>query len=197
MRYLAPSSSSRWEALGHHVPVAARDREIIYESRKKAWLLVLGALAFVALGWFLIIVGADDSGWSLHRVAGPIGVVGIAFGALGVVFLLPRAIHRRPVLTLSEDGFIDGSMPGGNVFVPWTEVSELRLQQWGSVRFITGRVTEPERLQRQRNPLARALARANRPFGDIWIADSALPVSAELVIRGMRERWRTHHRADP
>ena len=128
-------------------PVSAREPEIIYESARKAWLLVLGALAFVAMGWFLITVAVDDSEWRLHRVAGPIGVFAIVFGALGVVFLLRRAIHRRPVLTLSDDGFIDGSMLGGNAFVPWSEVTELRIQRWGSVRCITGRVTEPDRLR--------------------------------------------------
>lgn len=171
------------------VVVVAPD-EVIYESRRKAWMLVSIAILFMVGGWFLVAVVSHDEGFAHRRSAAPFGVLSVALGTVTFIVLAPRALRRRPVLTLTGEGFIDGSVMGGGCFIPWTEVTDLSLMRFGSVKCIAGRVRRPERLLSGKRGWARWLSRINRRFSDFWIADSSLPEPAEVLIERMHARWR-------
>ena len=66
----------------------------IYSSKKKSLVLLLGAIVFVALGFWLVIEAENFTGWRAKNpmLTRGIGVASILFFGLGAFIALKRVI---------------------------------------------------------------------------------------------------------
>lgn len=154
----------------------------------------LYAALFLVGGWFLIVVVPDDTDVRGHRLAVPVGVLTIVFGTMTLLGLGRRATRSRPLLTLSDRGFIDGTAMGGDAFIHWLEVTDLTLVTLGSTKIIAGHVKDPRQLKLRKRVVARSLSRLNRRFADFWIPTSTMAEPAESVMDRMLALWRPDSR---
>lgn len=162
--------------------------ETIYESRQRIAKLIGAMVVVIAGGGFLVAVVSSDDDFRWRSLAAPVGILGIVFGLVMLAVMVPRTIVRRPVLVLSDEGFTDGTVMGGGIFIPWQEITELSIVRLGSADNIFGRVEAPERLLAEKRGWARWASRLNRRFADFWISDATLPEPASAVIKRMRAR---------
>ncbi|MDW5313512.1 STM3941 family protein [Rhizobium sp. PL01] len=77
---------------------------VVHRSRRKMALLLLGAVAFVALGAFMMKVSYDEQGAGAFGVF--IGLVSILFFGLCAVVGLIRIFDRRPAIEFSGEGLL-------------------------------------------------------------------------------------------
>lgn len=113
-------------------------------SKKKAALLLLGSLGFVALGW-------------LMRTEQPvIGWIAIAFFGLGIPVSLFMMLTDRMYLLLDSRGFEMGS-PIKTVRVGWDEVDGFEMVRLNNVRMIAILYNSKYREQRLLRSAAQAL----------------------------------------
>lgn len=170
----------------------ASDGELVIpRSKKKSVATVLGCLAFVALGSWLVSI--DDPKFDARAKLA--GWAAIVFFGLLVLPALRLALARSPGLILRRDGFVDSSsaIPAG--FVPWREVRELVVSTVSSQRMLTVKVRDPEPYLRRGNLLQRALVRANlRLTGSpINLTSNGLRIGFDELVRLFREHCERAH----
>lgn len=143
--------------------------------------LVLGALAFVVIGAWMIVVGDSHRG-----IPTPIiGVASIAFFGAAFVYGVRSLLDSTPGLVLREDGFEDRSSGVAVGFVPWSEVRELAVMSIAGQRFLAVRVHEPAKYAARGNWWQRAAHRSNtvRCGTPIAISSNALRISFDALVR--------------
>ena len=104
------------------------DRLVIYPSRLKATLVLLGAIAFVALGIWIASPG-------MARRVGPWEVffgsyVGVPFFAACALSAAHRIVFRRPVVEMDATGITDSSNFFGVGHLNWDEVDRAVLYRY-------------------------------------------------------------------
>jgi hypothetical protein len=156
---------------------------LLFGVREKQRRAIGSCVLLVAMSVFVVTI--DDRGW-LVRIVGVLGVV--LFGTATALHLRRMSNSERPYVIISDDGFTDNG-PLGVGFVSWLEVTDLQWRRQRKANWVTGRVRDPARLDRERSPLAKVLARLERR-GDFWISDQLLSISAEEMLHLMIERWR-------
>ena len=171
------------------MPDADEGDLLVFESRGRLLKLAAVSLIFVAIGGALVTFGNGGT----RPLGIPVPLVGwacLAFFGLCLVYFSWRLVvaSRSPLLRLTADGFYDETSMGGT-FVRWDDLASLEVVSFGTARCVAGRVHDPDRLQSQRSGLRRVVARANRRFADIWIADGSLPMTAGELRDLMVERW--------
>src|SRR5262245_60883536 len=95
------------------------DPIVIYHSRLRLILMTFGAMAFVALG-SLLVQGSD-------AVTVAVGVSGIVFFGMCLVFALWRLMRRKPALVLDDNGITDTASVISSGFIPWSDVTGIRI----------------------------------------------------------------------
>lgn len=148
----------------------------VYAQPGKQVLLVLGAIAFVAAGGWLLT--QDEI---LLRVAGVVAIVVFGlFGVLGVRVLAAR----RPALVVDRHGITDHASAIGAGFVPWSEITNLGTWTSNGQTIVTVGVAEPAAVLARTGPLARIPMRANvRLCGTpVTLPTNTLPFTADQLI---------------
>lgn len=84
---------------------------IIHASRRKLALLLLGAVVFVVLG-FWIIDAKPDKAWA--------GWLSIVFCGLGIPVFLWQILDRRPRIVIDEQGITDRTLGVGTI--AWADI---------------------------------------------------------------------------
>ena len=92
----------------------------IYPIRLKLWLVLLGAILFVALGVDILGFREPLPLRLYHGVAAVLAIV--FFGACAVVALV-RILVPSPTVVLSREGLTDSTSPFGVGFLSWDEVA--------------------------------------------------------------------------
>ncbi|HEY0098887.1 MAG TPA: STM3941 family protein, partial [Pyrinomonadaceae bacterium] len=104
----------------------AVDETIIYLSRTKILLLLLGAFAFVAAGIWMFSLG-DASIQSQRRFNEPLYVRGLGlaailfFGSCGL-YALKKLFDRKPALVFNSSGIVDNASSVAAGLIPWSDV---------------------------------------------------------------------------
>jgi hypothetical protein len=143
-------------------------------SRSRAVLVVLGSLAFVAVGALLFTQRADRP---LLGVVGVLAVVtfGVAL-ALGVAQLLRR---DRTALAFDAEGFTDTSAPTAVGRVAWAETTGLRTGTLRGQPLVVVDVVDPDAVVARLGSAARrSSARANTRLVGSPVCLSARNVAA-------------------
>jgi hypothetical protein len=93
----------------------------IYPIRTKLWLVLLGAILFVALG--VSILGLREEPAPLRLYHGLVAVLAIVFFGACAVVALVRILVPSPAVVLSREGLTDTTSPFGVGFLSWDEVA--------------------------------------------------------------------------
>ena len=144
----------------------APDEETVIElSKVKAILIILGSVAFVAMGSWILSLDASTIEGS-GRYGSPTLTYGFAIAAI-VFFGLGAAVGSRklfdktPGLILNREGFTDNSSGVSAGLVPWSEVVEIGQYRVQRQKFASVHVVDPEKYVNRGNFLKRMTNRAN------------------------------------
>jgi hypothetical protein len=162
------------------------DAVVIYPSRARIFLVFLGSLAFVALGFFLWKNWQETEGPRALVAA----VAGIGFFGLGAVFALVKLISRQPALVINSSGFMFGKYS-----LHWDEVesiyiSSMRVSAFSTQRFISVRLKRPEEFLSRQPALMARLMKANMGLtgAHVNISANVLPMKPEDLVATMRNK---------
>lgn len=160
------------------------DRIEIYTSKKKSILLLIGSIAFVVLGFWLLLDADNLTGW---RARNPIfiqgiGVASILFFGLGIFAGIKRLIKPEIALIIDPNGLNVNPNKSLTDFIKWDNIlgfEEIKIQ---STRILIIGVRNPEYwLNKETNTIRKKLMKFNidnynSPFN---IAASGLDISSD------------------
>ena len=127
-------------------------------SNGKLTLLLLGSIAFVAIGlWFVISQPKIDS--ELFGNPALIFLAGIAsiivFGLFGILSL-KKLIDKKPGLIIDKTGITDNASGASAGHISWSDITEIKTTQIFNQKFLTIIVRNPNKyIERQTNALKR------------------------------------------
>ncbi len=163
------------------------EEKVIVVSKRKSVLLLLGAMAFVAAGIWMLSLDAETIE-SSNRIRSPTVVYGFAvltsviFGLCGIL-VANTLLRGDRGLILRLDRFTDntGALSAG--FVPWSEVVEIRQLKVYKQKLIAVQVRDPEAFLARGNVLQRTIRRINLNWYDAPIFNSStnLKTSQEVL----------------
>ncbi|RPD47704.1 hypothetical protein DNI29_09670 [Hymenobacter sediminis] len=126
---------------------------IYYNSRKRHALLTLGALAFVAMGVFMIVTKGN---WGL-------GLITIVFFGTGAAVGAWQFLDTRPRLRITDEGILDRTLGVG--LIPWTDITDAYVRSINQENFVCLQVRDEQAYLSRLSPLKRKLAGANAALG--------------------------------
>lgn len=160
--------------------VAAAPETSYPSSVRRTALMLLGSIAFVAAGVWMLIVHS-----SLKMDVG--GALGVPFFGLAAVVLANRLVRRAPELVISGAGIVHFRYGS----IPWSQVDYVTVRhvntRASTQRFIELVLRDPAGYLAQAPRSARMQAAANRSFGfgPVQIGTTTLPVTLEEVLATM------------
>ncbi len=166
---------------------------IIELSKTKVILLTLGAVAFVALGTWILTLDAeviDNVGkFNNPKVVYGIGIASIVFFSLCGIIGISKLFDKSPGLVLSSKGLLDNSSWLSAGLVPWFEVVEIGEYIIQNQKFVSIHVKNPERYVDSNNILIRMANRANMKMcgTPINISANGLKISHEDLFSVIQE----------
>jgi hypothetical protein len=166
------------------MPPAATEPLAIPLSRRKIFLLTVGAWAFVALGaWFWTIADAQPRFNPLFVKGAAVAAV-LFFGLCGAYGCV-KTFDHRPGLVIDSEGIVDNASGLAAGRVPWEEITAIRVTNMSDQRFLTIVVADPARYLARGNAFARLLNAAN-----IHVTGSPINISAATLAVSFEE---LHH----
>lgn len=119
------------------------DQIIIKLSRSKIILITLGAVGFVALGFWMLTIADTQSRY------GPIymkilAVASISFFGLCGLYGLLKLFDNKPGLILNQEGLLDNSSAVGGHLIKWDDITGLEVEQVKSTKFLLIYVKNPK-----------------------------------------------------
>lgn len=141
------------------------DETVIYLSRKKIVLLILGACAFVALGIWMSSL-SDEFIRSQPRYNNPafvhrIGILSIIFFGPCAIFALKKLFDKKPGLVLNNVGMVDNSSGASAGLVPWSEIVGSEVFKIQEQKMLIIKVRNPQKYIERGGRLKQTLNSAN------------------------------------
>jgi hypothetical protein len=135
--------------------------EVFVGSRLKTSFALVGALAFVALGAWLIGRGAASP------KAVPAGILSVVFfGACGL--LAAVAIARPNRLTLTQTGFVLKTALRRPRRVNWTDIDSVFIWSYRSAHLVAYRLKRGRASDGVTTPLSQSIAGIDGSLGGMW-----------------------------
>lgn len=173
------------------------ERIEIYSSKKKSMLLLIGSIAFVVLGFWLLLEADNLTGW---RARNPIftrgiGIASILFFGLGVFVGVKRLIKSEIALIIDSKGLNVNPKNSLNEYINWSDINgfeEIKIQ---STRIVIIGVKNPEYwLDKETSGFRRKLmqfniSNYNSPFN---IAAAGLDISSDKLIETLNNYYDRH-----
>ena len=163
------------------------DRFEVPLDRWKLLGLCLGALAFVALGVFLIREPGRKGLWAQFM-----GAVTVAFfGAVGVAVLF-RLLRPGPAILIDDDGIVDDASGVSLGRIRWDQVGAIDEYRVDDQAFLSIKVKDVEALIAQQPFWKRRIIRANLRMGAaaVNIPQASLGIKLSDLRREMEQRKR-------
>ena len=167
---------------------------VIYSSRLRVSLILLGAALFVAGGiWLVMHPSRGDTG--MEWLMGWACIV--FFGAVGL-FALSRLFSRKPALTIDHAGITDNASGLSAGFIPWSDVVDAQVIKFQQQKFLGLSLRNPEDYLANASSFKRMLMKANSSLVGfvVNIPQIALPVPLEELL-GHIDRFRQADVAAP
>ena len=166
----------------------SNNTKVIELSKVKVLLLIVGALAFVALGiWMLQL----DSTWieSQRRFNSPalvhgVGVASIVFFGLCAVAAVMKLFDRKPGLVLSSTGILDNSSSASAGLIPWSEVQGFDVLKIQRQRLLIVKLVAPDKYVEVGSAVKRSLNRMNLKMcgSPIAITSNSLKINFDELL---------------
>lgn len=151
------------------------DRIVIYPSRAKTALVLLGAIGFVALCAWIVSLGVRSVG-----VEGFVAsLVGVPFFGVCGIYAAYRLAHHRPAVEIDRMGIVDGASALGVGRLLWDDVDHVRLYEYWGQPMLGIIPRELELFLSRQHPLRRSITKLNLKLG-------CAPVNVPQVILPMK-----------
>lgn len=162
---------------------------VIHTPKKRLIRRMLVCVAFVAIFIWMLAFPAEEIGIDGTLAA----YFGIPFFSFGGLFFLSRLLWPKPAVVVDDAGLLDNASAVSAGFIPWADISGVRISSVMNQQFLAVYVTDPEKYLRRANPLKRAVMRANQSgVGTaITIPLPNLSVSADELLSVVRKHLRT------
>ena len=167
--------------------VSATDELVIELSKTKVVLMVVGSVAFVAIGAFFLLnvesVAKDmpiDDPWFVRGV----GIAAIVFFGFTGILGVKKLFDKKPGLVLNSAGIIDNSSGVAAGFIPWSEITGAEIFEVHRQKMLMIKVKNPQIYIERGNALRRAANKMNAKMGGspIAITSNSLKINfAELL----------------
>lgn len=168
------------------------ERIEIYSSKKKSLLLLIGSIAFVAIGVWLLLEADNLTGW---RARNPIftrgiGIASIIFFGFGIFVGIKRLIKSEIALIIDSKGLNVNPKKSLTEFIKWTDINgfeEIKIQ---STRIVIIGVKNPyywldkETSRFRRKLMEFNINNYNSPFN---IASAGLDISSDKLIETLNK----------
>jgi len=173
--------------------MVSQEEKVIELSKGKIVLLMLGAIAFVVAGIWMVTLDAEAIE-NLNRYNDPTLVYGIGaaaivfFGLMGVLGL-KKLFDRSPGIILNQDGLTDNSSGFSVGFIPWSDVSGIGQYETHKQKFISILLRDPEKYVNSGNFLRRKANQATLKMAGtpITISANSLKTSYEDLLSAFEE----------
>ncbi|HEY9833593.1 MAG TPA: STM3941 family protein [Stenomitos sp.] len=173
------------------------ERIEIYSSKKKSLLLLIGSIAFVVLGFWLLLEADNLTGWRARNpiITRGIGIASILFFGLGVFVGIKRLIKSEIALIIDRKGLNVNPKKSLNEYINWSDINGFEEVKIQSTRIVIIGVKNPEYwLDKETSGFRRKLmqfniSNYNSPFN---IAASGLDISSDKLIETLNNYYDRH-----
>lgn len=155
-------------------------------SKKKMLLLLLGSIAFVVAGFWLLL----GTGFNLFSMA--LGGVAILFFGYCAVYIAHKLPEKEPGLILNEQGLIDHSSAVSVGLIRWSDIVNLSVIEIHRQKIILLEVANPEEyIDCESDAMARQAMQMNQDlYGTpLCISANTLQISFDALFTMLLERW--------
>jgi hypothetical protein len=119
--------------LAHINQLMTPDAIVIYPSRKKLLLMVVGAAVFVGLGtFFLLSPDPEFRDWDVRAAA----IASVVFCGLCLAYAIWRLARPSPALVIHPSGLFDNASALSAGFLRWDEISRVYVAKIKNQRFL-------------------------------------------------------------
>lgn len=170
------------------------DNELVIPlSKTKIVLIAFGAMVFVALGNWLIIIAGGNPRFSSDFIT-VVGVVAVAFFGLVFLFASKKLLDKSPGLVINSDGIVDNSSGVAAGLIPWKEITKLSVTTVQSQRFLTVHVHNPESYLDRGNWLKRIANKANyKLYGSpVQISANGLKTNFDELLEIIEQQFKKY-----
>ena len=160
------------------------DRIEIQLSKKKAMMTLIGAAFFIILG-YLGATKPEDFVSPIFRnpeIIRIIGIVGVIFFGLCLVFISRKLFDNKPGLIIDENGITDNTNATSMGLIEWNDITMVEKKQVMSTKFLILHTNNPEKyIQRAKNFISkRAIEMSSKTYGSpISITSNSLKMNFE------------------
>ena len=163
------------------------DRIVIYPSRGKTALVLLGAIGFVVVCAWLLSLGVRRVG-----VEGLVAsLVGVPFFGVCGLYAAYRLVHRRPAVEIDRMGIVDGASALGVGRLLWDEVDHVQLYEFWGQPMLGIIPRELELFLSRQHPLRRSITKLNLRLGfaPVNVPQVILPMKLAELADLLRARY--------
>ena len=140
------------------------ERIEIYTSRKKSFLLLLAALAFVTVSVWMFL-HAEEMADGMHRdplLIKGIAILGVLFSGPGALVILKKLVTKQLALVIDSKGLAFNVRKSGEEYIPWNEITDFHEIKIRQVRIIIIMVKDPQKwVEKEKSFFRRKLMQAN------------------------------------
>jgi len=133
-------------------------------SKSKMSLMLMGCIAFIALGVWLLSYQptSSDPPWMIRPFIVPAAIAAIAFFGFCAVLAVKKLSSTLPGLIISDEGITDYSSGLAAGTIPWKDVLSIQTTAVLNQSFILIMVSNPqEHIDRQKSALKRKAMEVN------------------------------------
>ena len=161
----------------------------IYPVRWKLYPMLLGALGFVALGFF--ILGWRETLLPIRLYHAGAAVLAIVFFGLCALVILARILRHSPVVLLSHQGITDQTSPFAIGFVSWEEIAFLSIYTIEKQPMLGLHLKDPDSIMARVGRAKAGYMKLNRRMGfaPMNIPQILMPIPLEELAELIRTRY--------
>jgi len=172
-----------------HKDGARLEQLVIYPSRVKEWLILLGAIVFVLLGLWIgtPAVARKVPLWEMVIAT----YVGVPFFSFAALYASYRLVRRRPAIVLDATGITDTASAIGAGKLRWDELSCIVVYRYRGQPFLGMFPKDLPGFMARQKPLRRLAFEANLKLGiaPVNIPQVMIPMKVKALAQLMRERY--------
>ena len=162
-------------------------------SKKKLSLMLLGALAFVAIGlWFIISPPIiTNSYWGNPTTIAVAGYASIFFFGLCAFFIIKKLPDNKPGLIIEQEGLIDNSSGVSTGQILWDDIERISVIEIHRQKLIMLHVINPQDyIDKQTSTFKRKMMQLNyKMYGTpLSISSNGLKISFDELLSTLTDK---------
>jgi len=165
-------------------------------SKTKITLMILGSAFFIVAGVLIFFLGPEKQTYFKAFWMKITGVASVLFfGTTGIVGLR-KLFDKKAGLILDEEGIIDNSSGVSIGLIHWNDVTDIKVEQVMSNKFLLIFLADPEKYFESANVFKRKMMKANiKMYGTpISISSSALEYNFDALQETITKQFKKYKR---